>query len=133
MKQLILIINIFSILILQISCNNPKNDYMKDNNVIMYNSNEFKEFESKAKIKLKEAWEIQKEYAQNESKTPKNWLFFVIDNNYVFTSIFQPKIPEASIGGIWVNSETGEVKEVTSNVNLRYKEAYNGDGKEFLF
>lgn len=133
MKQLILIINIFFTLILQTSCNNPKNQYMEKNNVILYNSEEFKLFESKAEVKLKEAWDIQKKYAQNKNDNPKNWLFFVINGNYVFTSIFHPKIPEASIGGFWVNSETGEVREVKSDEIIRYENAYNGDGKEFFF
>lgn len=133
MKQLISIINIFLTLILQTNCNNPKNQYMEKNNVILYHSEEFKLFEDKAKIKLKEAWDIQKKYAQDKNENPKNWLFFVINGNYAFTSIFQPKIPEASIGGFWVNSETGEVTEVKSDKNIRYEKAYNGDGKEFFF
>ena len=133
MKQIISVICIFLNLILQISCNNPKNQNMEPNNVILYNSEEFKSFENQAKIKLKDAWEIQKKYALEKNENPKNWLFFIIDKNYVFTSIFQPKIPQASTSGIWVNSETGDVKEVKSDKNLRYKEAYNGDGKEFFF
>ncbi|MDY3353204.1 hypothetical protein PG661_04085 [Riemerella anatipestifer] len=104
---------------------------MKNHKIILYNTDEFKKFESNSVIKLEEAWDIQKKVAIKRNKNPKNWLFFVIDDNYVFTSIFQPKIPEASIGGIWINSKTGEVKEVNSDICLRYKDAYNGDGKEF--
>lgn len=132
MKKIISVIYIFLNLIIQNICNNPKNKIM-ENNIIYYNSNEFKLFENQAKTKLSDAWEIQKKYAKERNEQPKNWLFFVIDKNYVFTSIFQPKIPQASAGGIWVNSETGDVKEVKSDQNLRYKDAYNGDGKEFFF
>lgn len=127
------IIYIFLSLILQTNCNNPKNQNIQKNDVILYNSEEFKLFESNAKIKLEEAWKIQKKYAQDKNENPKNWLFFVIDGNYAFTSIFEPKIPEASIGGVWVNSKTGKVTEVKSDESIRYEKAYNGDGKEFFF
>ncbi|HEX8576537.1 MAG TPA: hypothetical protein VF677_09615 [Flavobacterium sp.] len=127
------IINIFLIFILNIACNNSNNIFMKDHNVIEYNTDDFKKFEKHSTIKLKEAWNIQKKYALEKNENPKNWLFFIIDGNYVFTSIFEPKLPAASTGGIWVNSETGEIKEINSDIMLRYKEAYNGDGKEFLF
>lgn len=107
--------------------------YADKHHIITYNSDEFKKFEAGAAVKLKQAWDIQKKYAMDKGEPPAGWLFFVIDGNYVFTSMFRPKIPEASTGGIWVNSETGEVKETDADAYIRYKDAYNGDGHPFYF
>lgn len=108
--------------------------FLQKNKVIYYGTNEFIEFEKNATIPLNKAWNIQKKYALDRNVNPENWLFFfVINDFYVFTSILQPKIPNASTGGIWVNSKTGEIKEIKSDINLKYKDAYNGDGDNFLF
>lgn len=101
--------------------------------MIYYGTEAFENFEKQANISIVKAWGIQKEYAQSRDKNPENWLFFVINEDYVFNSVLNPKEGKAFLGGIWVNSNTGEVKEVDSDIRLRYQKAYNGDGKKFPF
>lgn len=125
--------SLFSLIISFIGCKSNEEKFLQENKVYYYDTKDFEEFEENAPIKLNRAWQIQKEYSKKNGQTPENWLFFVVNDNYVFSSALNPKAAFVFLGGIWVNSKTGEAKKVNSEVTLKYKNVYNGDGKKFPF
>ena len=116
-----------------LGCKSNEEKFIENHKVIVYNTSEYLEFEKNAKFKIDEAWKLQKEFSKNNNEIPENWLFFIIDGNYVFSSNIQPQIPQVSVNGLWVNSKSGEVKKVQLGDFLRYYDSYNGDGKIFPF
>ncbi|MDH2208714.1 MULTISPECIES: hypothetical protein [Empedobacter] len=90
MKKIILM-SIFSSIISFISCKSNEDKYAKENSIIYFETKEFEEFEKKSPIKLEEAWNIQKKYMKKNNQIPENWLFFVINDYYVFNSSINPK------------------------------------------
>lgn len=116
-----------------IGCKNKEEKFIEKNKILYYGTKEFEEFQKNVPIKLHKAWSIQKEYAKESNQTPEGWLFFIIGDNYVFNSAINPKEAKVFLGGVWVNSKTGEVKYSSSKISLKYKKAYNGDGEKFPF
>jgi hypothetical protein len=116
-----------------IGCKNDEKIFLQKNKIYYYGTKEFNEYEKSTHIKLDEAWNIQKEYARKNNQTPENWLFFIINDNYVFNSAINPKESKVFLGGIWVNSKTGDAKPSDLKILLKYKTAYNGDGEKFPF
>ncbi|MHC5352817.1 hypothetical protein ACYSNX_01260 [Myroides sp. LJL115] len=116
-----------------VSCQTPQSKFLQENDIIYYGTKEFEEFEKNAPIKLHHAWEIQKKFALERNELPENWLFFVINNYYVFNSSIEPKQREVFLKGIWVNAENAEILESDSLLLLEYKNGYNGDAEKFLF
>lgn len=116
-----------------VGCKSEKDKFFQENKIIYYGTTEFKKFEKNAPIKLDEAWNIQKDYAKKNNQISENWLFFSINDYYVFNSSLNPKESKTFINGIWVNSKTGEVRQNDSKIMLNYKNAYNGDGEKFPF
>ena len=114
-------------------CKTDEEKFIEKNKIIYFGTNEFTKFEANAVIKIDSVWKIQKKYAEEKNKSPENWLFFIIDDNYVFNSSITPKESKTFIRGIWINSKTGEAKYNNSEIRLRYKKAYNGDGKKFTY
>lgn len=111
MKKIIYIIFIINIF----SCK-TKTDKMK---IIAYDTKEFNFFEKKALIKKEKAWELHLNYYKSQNKEFFGTLFFVIDDNYVFSTNYNPKIPEVSLTGVYVNSETGETMFKENNQKLQ--------------
>jgi hypothetical protein len=90
------------IVILTISCSR-EGDKMK---VIAYGTPEFNMFVKNVKISPQEAWDIQLEYYKNNKmKTIGVPLFFIINDKYLFTPYYNPKIPEVTIKGVAVDSK----------------------------
>lgn len=102
---------VYLLILIMITCCNPEKKN-NDLDVIAYGTQAFELFEKKAAIKKEEAWKLVLDYCNlpNDEKFiiyPK--LFFIVNNNYVFTFYFNPKVPESNITGVYVNAETGEV------------------------
>ncbi len=116
-----------------LGCKTEEEKFLEKHRVLFYDTPEYIEFEKDATIKIDSAWKMQKDFSKKNNQIPENWLFFVIDENYVFTSNFQPKIPQASVNGLWVNSKTGKIKRIQLGNFLRYYKSYNGDGIIFPF
>jgi hypothetical protein len=112
---------------------NPKMNYINGHKIIRYGTTEFENFEKNAKIKKEEAWEMQKEITGKNQVLVTQWLFFVIDKNYIFTTIVSSKKRQTELTGISINSETGEIKHEKSGVMIKYKNVYNGDNHKFPF
>jgi hypothetical protein len=132
MKKYI-IMSILTQLLGVLGCMSNEDKFIKQNKVIYYGTSEFTEFQSHAIIKIDSAWKIQKKYAEENNKIPENWLFFIVNDSYVFNSSINPKEAKTFIGGIWINSKTGKSTFNNSKVRLKYKKAYNGDGQKFPF
>ncbi|MHC5311073.1 hypothetical protein ACYSNM_13610 [Myroides sp. LJL116] len=114
-----------------VSCETTQSKFLQENDIIYYGTKEFEAFEKNAPIKLHHAWKIQKQFALERNELPENWLFFVINNYYVFNSSIEPKQREVFLKGIWVNAENAEVLESDSLLLLEYKNGYNGDAEKF--
>jgi len=97
---------------------NPEKKFKEEHEIIYYNTNEFRVFETKANIRMMEAHRIMKEFADKNKMSYKPDLFFVIDDYYAFTILTNPKIPKAFTGGIWINSKTGIAMYVKDGVFL---------------
>ncbi|MFV0305823.1 MAG: hypothetical protein ACK5IC_10130 [Moheibacter sp.] len=132
MKKIIYM-SIFTSLFALIGCKSKEEKFLQENRVIYYGTKEFEDFEKNSIIKIDRAWEIQKMYSKEHHQIPKNWLFFVVNEDYVFNSVLSPKEKKSFLGGVWVNSKTGEAKFNRSKQRLKYKKAYNGDGDKFPF
>lgn len=132
MKKIIYL-SIFTTILTLFRCKNKEERFLQENKIIYYGSKEFKDFEKKADISIGEAWRIQKEYSKEKHQNQENWLFFIINNYYVFNSALIPKEAKVFLGGVWVNSKTGEAKFNKSKIKLKYKDVYNGDGDRFPF
>ncbi len=92
-------------------------------NIIEYKSNEFLEFEKNAKIKVDKAWDIHIKFLI-EKWIGTKWypLFFCIDNNYVFSNQFQPKMGKVSLNGLYIDANTGKIKYIIDSskyINLK--------------
>lgn len=118
-------IMILSSILTFLGCKNKEEKFLETHTVIFYNSPQYKEFEKTSKVKIKEANKIQANFAIKNDKEPEMYSFFVVDNQYVFTSYFHPKIPDASTRGIWVDATTGEAKYIEEQVWLKAYDAYN--------
>ncbi|WP_449387460.1 hypothetical protein [Chryseobacterium lineare] len=132
MKKIIYM-SIFSTIFTLFGCKSKEEKFLQENKIIYYDSKEFEDFEKKANISIVEAWRIQKEYSKEKHQNPENWLFFIINDYYVFNSALTPKEAKAFVGGVWVDSKTGEARFKKSKIRLRYKNGYNGDGYRFPF
>jgi len=84
-------------------------------------------------IKPMEASKIQEEFALKNNKAPEMYTFFIVDNYYVFTSYFLPKIPNASIKGIWVDATTGKAKYVLEDIRIRAYKPYTEKENAYPF
>jgi hypothetical protein len=114
-------------------CKSKEDKFLQENNIYFYGTPEFENYEKNAPVKLTEAWEIQKKYANLKNQIAENWLFFIVNDNYIFCSALNPIQSRAFLKGIWVNSKTGGVRYNNLDQNLKYKKAYNGDGENFPF
>ncbi len=132
MKKIIYM-SIFTTLLTLFGCKSKEESFLQKNIVIYYGTKEFEEFEKKSNVKLVKAWQIQKEYLEKNNQLSENWLFFVINDSYVFNSAVNPKEAKVFLKGLWVDSKTGEVKLSDSKIRLTYGKAYNGDAKQFPF
>ena len=112
---------------------NPSINYINGHKIIRYGTTEFKNFEKKTKIKKEQAWSIQNEITSKQQVPVVHWLFFIIDENYVFTSVVNSTKKETELIGICVNSETGIVTYEKSGVRLKYKNAYILKSEKFPF
>ncbi len=116
-----------------IGCKSDNQKFLENHRVILYHTNEANSFIKKAKIKPSEAKKIQANFAFKNNNKPEMYSFFIIDNYYVFTSYFQPKIPNASVKGIWVDAFTGEAKYVKKNIKLKYNKPFLEEDERFPF
>lgn len=97
--------------------------------IIFYGTEEFKKFESNNVISIEKAWLLQIQYYKDKNQNLKFPLYFVVDGNYVFSPYSNPKIPEASLTGVWVNATTGEVKYVENSQKIKPKSQFGWKGK----
>ena len=124
MKYLLNGVIIFLISIFLIGCDkkiikNNKNVEVKKMNIIYYESKEFEEFIDKnPKISLNKAWELHQQYYNKTLNENIIRMNFIIDDYYVFSKNVEYKLMEASIEGLWIHSNTGEVKYIKSNKTL---------------
>lgn len=132
MKKIIYM-SIFTTLSTLIGCKSNEEKFLQENKVIYYGTKEFEDFEKKSNVNLSEAWKIQKEYSKINHQVPENWLFFIVNEDYIFNSALSPMERKSFLGGCWVNSKTGVARFNTSKQRLEYKKAYNGDGEKFPF
>jgi uncharacterized lipoprotein NlpE involved in copper resistance len=120
MKKAVIILSAIVLFCLVfLGCKTQEDTFFKEHSVIFYATDVFDEFETKAKIKVDEAYQLQINFSKKNNVQSMAYMFFVIDDYYVFTSYFHPKIPEASIRGIWIHSQTGETKYVEKGIFLK--------------
>jgi len=98
--------------------------------IIAYDTNEFEQFEKNATIKKEKAWELQLNYFQEKNKEISGTLFFIVDNNYLFSTSYNPKIPEASLTGLYVNSETGETFFLENSTKMQTASQFGWKGAD---
>ncbi|AXX88406.1 hypothetical protein AMRN_2708 [Malaciobacter marinus] len=112
---------IILIVLLLSSCTKGE-DKMK---IIAYGTPEFEEFVKKAPINLEKAWDLQlKYYEENEEKVIGSPLFFIINDKYIFTPYYNPKIPEVKLSGVSIDSQTGEATYVNMKDKLKPKSQF---------
>ncbi len=103
-KQVIIL---FIIYINLIGCTNMKNT---NNEVLLYNTEEYKEFEKQAKVSLKEAILL---VCKDSKYKPFLQHYLIYKDNYIFTSL-----PPTHAGtlvlseGLLVNTDTSEVTTI---------------------
>ncbi len=85
----------------------------KSMNIIHYETKEF--MNKKPKIDLDKAWELHQKYHKRPLNKMVYSMYFIIDNYYVFSEYAKSKLMEASVEGLWIHSETGEVKYIKSD------------------
>jgi len=113
---------IISFLTIFLGCKSKEEKFLEKHQVLFYQTKDFESFVKEAKIKPEEAWDLMVGYSKSNQINQPHLLFFIIDGNYTFTSYMHPKIPDAYTGGIWVNANTGDIKEVKNGIFLQ---AYN--------
>ncbi|MBN2486493.1 MAG: hypothetical protein JXB34_11020 [Bacteroidales bacterium] len=93
---------------------------MEHMEIIHYGTEAFNSFENLSPIKKEEARKLCIDFCnKNDIKGGNSPLFFIIDSFYVFSPYNNPKIPEVSLTGIWVNAKTGEVKYIKNHQKIR--------------
>lgn len=120
----IIYIMILSSILTFFGCKSKEKKFLEEHQVFFYNTNEYKEFEVGSKVKVKEALMIAYKFALEKNIHPMSQMFFVVDNQYVFTSYFHPKIPDASTHGIWVNATSGQAKYIKEEIWLKAYYSY---------
>lgn len=101
-------------------CQSAQERFLDEHVVLYAKTGAFDDFISKAKIKPKEARKLMSNYIKdNELKGLGGEMFFIIDGYYAYTVDIHPKLPGANIRGIWVNANTGEIKEIKDRLFLR--------------
>ncbi len=110
------------LIVLLLSSCTKREDKMK---IIAYGTAEFEEFVKKAPINLEKAWDLQlKYYEENEEKVIGSPLFFIINDKYIFTPYYNPKIPEVKLSGVSIDSQTGEATYVNMKDKLKPKSQF---------
>ncbi|MCP1299506.1 hypothetical protein NK356_10030 [Chryseobacterium sp. S0630] len=132
MKELIYIVSICSLFSL-LGCKSKEQKFLDNHKVILYETKEAGDFINTANIKPDEAKQIQAAFAIKNNKKPESYNLFIIDNNYVFTSYFHPKVPEASTSGIWIDAKTGNAKYMETGIWLRAYKPYLENDDTFPF
>lgn len=128
MKKIISLLIMVSIF----SCS-PKMSYVDGHEILKYGTKDFEEFEKNATIKKEKAWEIYYERQRISQVHVMQWLFFVIDKDYVFSGAVDPKTRKVELSGLRINSETGEVKLQNSEIMIKYENAFTLEGKGSYF
>ncbi|MCP4971782.1 MAG: hypothetical protein GY932_14455 [Arcobacter sp.] len=91
-------------------------------NIIHYDTKEFKNYmEIKPRISLNEAWILHQKYYKRPLNEMVYSMYFLINNYYVFSSYAEDKLMEASIEGLWIHSQTGEIKYVKDKTMISPK------------
>ena len=116
-----------------LGCKSKEEKFLENHKVILYETKEAELFINNSVIKPMEASKIQEEFALKNNKAPEMYTFFIVDNYYVFTSYFQPKIPNASIKGIWVDATTGKAKYVLEDIRIRAYKPYTEKENAYPF
>jgi hypothetical protein len=99
--------------------------------VIAYGTPEFNTFIKNVKISPQEAWDIQLEYYKNNKmKTIGVPLFFIINDKYLFTPYYNPKIPEVTIKGVAVDSKTGFAEYINKKIKIKPKSQFGWRGDD---
>lgn len=132
MKNLINVVLIFTLLFF-LGCKSKEQKFLDNHKVILYHTKEATDFINTAKIKPEEAKIIQVNFAIKNNKKSGLYNFFIIDGNYIFTSYFHPKIPEASTNGIWVDATTGNTRSVNTGIWLKAYKPYLENGEFYQF
>ena len=132
MKKIIFML-IFSSILSLLGCKSKEEKFLENHKVILYDTKEAELFINNSVIKPMEASKLQEEFALKNNKAPEMYTFFIVDNYYVFTSYFQPKIPNASIKGIWVDATTGKAKYVLEDIRIRAYKPYTEKENAYPF
>ncbi len=114
--------SIFTTILTFIGCKTKEEKYLKDHEVIFCKTTEFEQFVENSEIKPIEARKLMIDFVKRKNQVVQSKMYFVVDGYYTFTNYIHPKIPEVYTGNIWVNSKTGEVKEMNHGIFIR---AYN--------
>lgn len=87
--------------------------------IIFFGTEDFNVFEQNAVISRSKAWKLQKQFLiENKMDTIGRTLYFIVDKNYIFSDYAKLKLNQASLRGISVHSETGNVKLSTNNIMI---------------
>lgn len=107
-------------LVIFTSCDSKSDLKNEPIQIIAYGTDEFKDFmDSNPKIDLEKSWDLQLEYYKNNPRSLdyKSYiasvtLFFIVDDNYVYTlnHMMKKVVKGKLLEGVWVNANTGEVK-----------------------
>ncbi len=106
-------------------CKSKEEKFLEKHEVLFCKTETFDTFVRKAKIKPKVALELMSNYSKENNVQHSHLFYFIIDGHYVFSSYIHLKIPEVYTGGIWVNSENGEIKLVKKGLYIRAYHEYN--------
>ena len=101
-----------------------------EKDISIYRTEEFKKKEKTFKLSLDEAGQKCIKYILKEEIA--NDGFFELDIIYGYYYIFKPKgelynlkTGNYNLSGIWINGNTGEIKEVKTNENIKILLEYN--------
>ena len=124
---------IFSWVLSLLGFKSEEEKFLENHKVILYDTKEAELFINNSVIKPMEASKIQREFTLKNNRHPEMHTFFIVDNYYVFTSYFLPKIPNASIKGIWVDATTGKAKYVLEDIRIRAYKPYTEKENAYPF
>lgn len=105
-----------------ISCTEIKNNKGdKMMNIIPYGTDEYNTYiKENSKITKEEARNIKNNFIKENynGKIIGAFLCCIIDDNYVFTNYYIPKLMESSTKGIWVNIKNGKIKYQNTDIKV---------------
>lgn len=99
-----------------------KNNQSQNKAIYAYGTEEFEKKTKELKYSLEDAVNIYCQYMfeKKQQDTVKFYTRIIYDNDYIFSkSPYNEKTGNYLLSGIWINGETGEVKEVSTTQSIK--------------